>query len=79
MSSFVVQLGPASYQLVHAPSPRAAALFVSGSLHNIIVWCRTQKGWASWTEGTGTQIRYAGKIDERVAELLGDGPKHKHD
>ena len=76
MSSYVVQSRDGLTR-VDARSPRAAALLVAGTTQSTIVWYKTRYGWASWSEGPGRSIRYAGKVDERVAALL-DAPIGTH-
>lgn len=69
MSSYVVQ-STHGLTRVDAASPKAAALLAAGTTEKVIVWYKTRSGWASWSEGVGRRIRYAGKVDELVAELL---------
>ena len=69
MARYVVQ-SPHGLRRIDAPSPRAAALLATGTTASTIVWYETPSGWASWSDGPGRRTRHAGKIDERVANLL---------
>ncbi|MCU0693979.1 MAG: hypothetical protein MUF54_21525 [Polyangiaceae bacterium] len=72
MVRYVVQTPDGTFAVVDAPSPRAAAIAACATTDAVIVWYRTRHGWASWAETTGSRTRYAGKVDARVAALLGD-------